>query len=146
MTYRRRRRPAFAIPAEVPISALNTTPLIDVMLVLLIMFIVTIPLATHGIEIDLPTGPGDPPKEFHRLDLDRAGRLAFDGAPIASAALAPRLRTMIARDPKTVLHFHSDGAARYEDFDRTLAVVKGAGVTRLGFIGNEAYVGALPRT
>jgi biopolymer transport protein ExbD len=144
MTHRRRRRPAFAIPSDAPISALNTTPLIDVMLVLLIMFIVTIPLATHGIELDLPTGIGNPVEEPHRLEMDRAGRLAFDGAPIAPAALAPRLRTMIAADRNSVLHFRTAGQARYEDFDRTLAIVKGAGVERLGFIGNEGFVAALP--
>ena len=143
---RRRFRPAHAMPGDVPISALNTTPLIDVMLVLLIMFIVTIPLATDGIEIDLPSGPGGPIEPPHRLDMDRAGRLALDGAPIAPAALAPRLRAMIAADPKSVLHFRTDGEARYEDFDNTLAIVKGAGVERLGFIGHQDFVAALPRS
>ncbi|TFI57910.1 biopolymer transporter ExbD [Sphingomonas parva] len=143
--YTRRRTPLLAGPAETPISDLNTTPLIDVMLVLLIMFIVTIPLATHGIKMDLPTGPGGVEPETHRLDLDRTGRLAFDGVPVAPAALAPRLRAMLADNRDNVLHFRTDGDARYEDFDRTLAIVKGAGVERIGFLGNEAFVAALER-
>ena len=144
MRRRTTRRPAFiSAPAEAPISDLNTTPLIDVMLVLLIMFIVTIPIATHGVKIDLPTRPGHSEPETHRLDLDRAGRLAFDGSTIAPAALAPQLRAMLARSPESVVHFRAAGDARYEDFDRTLAIVKGAGVERLGFVGNEGFVGAL---
>ena len=146
MTHRSRRlrRPVYAVPGDVPISALNTTPLIDVMLVLLIMFIVTIPLATHGIEIDLPAGKEGPIEPPHRLEMDRAGRLALDGAPIAPDALASRLRALIAERPKSVLHFRTDGEARYEDFDKTLAIVKGAGVEHLGFIGHDAFVAALP--
>jgi biopolymer transport protein ExbD len=138
-----RRANFVAAPVEAPIADLNTTPLIDVMLVLLIMFIVTIPIATHGIKIDLPSRPGGAEPEMHRLDLDGAGRLLFDGATTAPAALAPQLRAMLARSPDSVLHFRTAGDARYEDFDRTLAIVKGAGVERLGFVGNEGFVGAL---
>lgn len=148
MTYRytRRRRPLYATSAEMPISDLNTTPLIDVMLVLLIMFIVTVPIATHKVKIDLPTGK--PPldvrePEIHRLDMDRAGRLAFDGTPIAEAALSARLQAMLQQNRDAVLHFRTDGLARYEDFDRALAAVKHAGVERLGFIGNEGFVSAI---
>ena len=84
---RTNRRPNFvAAPVEAPIADLNTTPLIDVMLVLLIMFIVTIPIATHGIKIDLPSRPGGAEPEMHRLDLDGAGRLLFDGATTASGS------------------------------------------------------------
>jgi biopolymer transport protein ExbD len=130
---------------ELPISALNTTPLIDVMLVLLIMFIVTIPIATHGIKMDLPRGdPGGPEPISHSLDLDRAGRLAFDGVATSASELGPRLLEAFGRNPLAELHFRSDGEARYEDFDRTLAIVKRSGVERIGFVGNERFAGALP--
>ena len=81
-----RRSHAFAAPAAEPIKELNTTPLIDVMLVLLIMFIVTIPISTHKVAIDLPSGPPIilEPKTY-TLDLDRNGGVHWDGALIPEA-------------------------------------------------------------
>src|SRR5690348_17191405 len=101
MQHRRRSVIAFAAEAEPPISTLNTTPLIDVMLVLLIMFIVTIPLATHKVRIDLPNGPlAEPEKpQIHDLALDAAGRLSWDGAPLAEAGLPDRLSAMKSDQP-----------------------------------------------
>src|SRR5919112_1317356 len=81
----RRRSIAYAAaPAEQPFSAINTTPIIDVMLVLLIMFIITLPLSTHSVKIDIPR-PGDTQSEpeTHLLALDSASRLTWDGTPIA---------------------------------------------------------------
>ena len=77
----RQRRIAFATVAEAPISGINTTPLIDVLLVLLIMFILTIPIASHSVKITLP-GPGNPPTDkpiVHRLAILPSGALAWDG-------------------------------------------------------------------
>ena len=139
-----RRRIAYATVAEEPISTVNTTPLIDVMLVLLIMFIITIPIMTHSVKIDLP-GIGDPPlaePETHQLALDAAGRLTWDGTPIAEAALPARLAAFRAAGPDGVLHFRAEAETRYEDFDRVLADVKRAGVTKLGFIGNDRFARA----
>ena len=140
----RRRRIAFATVAEEPIGTVNTTPLIDVLLVLLIMFIFTIPVMTHSVKVDLP-GIGDPPlvePETHHLALDAASRLSWDGAPIDEAALPARLAAFRAAAPDGVLHFRAEAETRYEDFDRVLADVKRAGVTRLGFVGNERFAGA----
>jgi biopolymer transport protein ExbD len=144
----RRRRLAYAafrVPADAPISALNTTPLIDVMLVLLIMFIVTIPIMSHSVKIDLPPDVPGPAKEpeTHLIALDAAGRLSWDGAPIAETALPAQLAAFTAGPADNVLHFRTDAEARYEDFDRVLAIVKRAGVERLGFPGNERFVQAL---
>jgi biopolymer transport protein ExbD len=145
----RRRLPyrAFAVPADAPIGALNTTPLIDVMLVLLIMFIVTIPIMTHKVEVDLPTTPSEPrpPPEVHVLAMDGAGRLAWDGVPLGEAALPARLAGFKARGPDVELHFRAEGETRYEDFDRVLAVLKRAEIERLGFVGNERFVQAIAR-
>lgn len=121
-----------------PLSAMNITPLIDVLLVLLVMMILTIPMMTHKVPVDLP-GPGKVgPAVSHQVDLDAAGRLAWDGAPIANAALPARLAAML-RDPNARLEIRADAAARYERFDQTLAVIKRAGVTKLGFVGNERF-------
>jgi biopolymer transport protein ExbD len=143
MIQQRRRRPAAAYVTSTgePIAEVNTTPLIDVMLVLLIMFIITIPLQTHAVKMDLPAGvppPGAEP-ETHRLFMDGRGVLSFDGAPVAEPALGGRLAAMQAANPLAVLHFQVDGQARNEDFDRVLAEVKRAGVERLGFVGNERF-------
>src|SRR3954447_20692763 len=110
MTARRPLRPVFAAVADRPIAELNTTPLIDVMLVLLIMFILTVPLATHAVKINLP--PPDPriavEPETHRLALDREGRIFFDGAPISAAALPARLAFFKEAQPDGLLQLSSE--------------------------------------
>jgi biopolymer transport protein ExbD len=138
-----RRRIAYATVAEEPFSTVNTTPLIDVLLVLLIMFIITLPLMTHSVKIDLPQNgetQGDP--EIHRLALDSASRLSWDGAPIAEGALPARLAGLRGARADAILHFSAEAGTRYEDFDRVLADVKRAGVTRMGFVGNERFAEA----
>ncbi|WP_423606927.1 ExbD/TolR family protein [Sphingomonas sp. MS122] len=125
-----------APPQPEPFSAINTTPLIDVMLVLLIMLIITIPAATHKLPVELPQGPSGPVLDTpHRLDIAANGALAWDGRAIADAELPALLASIVAADG--VLHFKADEAARYERFANVLATVKRAGVTRLGFVGNE---------
>lgn len=123
-----------------PIAQINITPLIDVLLVLLIMMILTLPVATHTVTIDLPSGPGKPvsPDKMHRLDIAASGALSLDGAAIAESALPDQLVATMA-DKEATLTIRADAAARYETFDRVLATVKRAGVTRLGFIGNDQF-------
>ena len=132
--------PAYAAPTEAPMSELNTTPLIDVMLVLLIMFIITVPVATHKVPLDLPQGPAAERSEpvVYRLELDSAGRIRLDGSLLPDAALPGRLAA-IAADPAGELHLRADGETPYDRFDRVLAAVKRAGVTRLGMVGNERF-------
>ncbi|MCJ8158980.1 biopolymer transporter ExbD [Sphingomonas sp. LaA6.9] len=140
-----RRRTVFAAPAQPTLMKdLNTTPLIDVMLVLLVMFIMVIPIQLHKVPVDLPgKGATDVPRPVHRLDITAANALLWDGQPVSEAALPARLAAM-TRDPAgPVLHVAADGAARYEVFDRTLATVKQAGITRLGMVGNERYLKSL---
>lgn len=124
-----------AVPAaEVPLIAdLNTTPLIDVMLVLLVMFIITIPITTHEVPLDLPQGGGVPQvSTTHRLELAASGGLTLDGQAIAPATLPGRLAA-IGRAPDAVLVMKTDPEARYELFLNATAAVKRAGITRLGF-------------
>ena len=121
-------------------SQMNTTPLIDVLLVLLIMFILTIPAQTHKVAINLPGAPRLPsaPPELHRLSIEAKGGLRWNGAPIGDREVALRLRA-IAANPDASLQLESAPDARYERFDEVLAEVKRAGITRLGFVGNDRY-------
>ena len=142
---KRRPMPAFPAPADVPMSELNTTPLIDVMLVLLIMFIITIPLSTHNVPVDLPQGPPRTVPEkptVHILELDAAGRISLDGATISQAELPARLAAIQA-GPVSDLLMRTDGEAPYERFDQVMASVKRAGITRLGMVDNDKFVPAL---
>ena len=132
-------RPIDVAAAE-PFPTINTTPLIDLMLVLLVMFIISIPIATHKVPLDVPSNrlPGEP-VPVHRLDLDAAGRLFWDGRPIADAALTPLLVRMAADPTDPELHIAVDGETRYERVDATLAAIGRAGITRMGFVGNERF-------
>jgi biopolymer transport protein ExbD len=123
---------------------MNTTPLIDVMLVLLIMFIITLPVPTHAVKVDLPvndprnqTPPVDPQK--NKIIIDAAGTVSWNGTPVDEVTLRQYLDTASAINPEPELHFQPDPAAKYEKVDQTLAVIKRSAVTKLGFIGNEQY-------
>lgn len=122
-------------------SELNITPLIDVMLVLLIMFIVTIPAMTHEVPMDLPQPNPVPLAErtTHRLVLSREGQVSLDGMATSDVGLGGQLARLRA-DPTAALVMRTDPLTRYERFDQVLAVVKRARITRLGFEGNEAMV------
>jgi biopolymer transport protein ExbD len=128
-----------------PVAEINTTPLIDVMLVLLIMFIITVPITTHRIDVDLPQAssqvpPAPPP--VHKLDIDASGRVFWDGAAIPADTLRARLAAM-AQDPaEPVLHMNAHSETRYERFDEILGMVRRAGVTRMGFVGMNRFDGA----
>lgn len=143
----RTRRISFASVPEQPIAILNTTPLIDVMLVLLIMFILSVPLATHSVKIDLPQGKNVPKTEpkVHRIDLDTAGRTLWDGTLVDSNTLRDRLYAFHAVRNDGVLELRADGAARYDAFDRLLLVVKRSGIERLAFVGNERFAKSADR-
>jgi len=121
-----------------PISAINVTPFIDVLLVLLIMIILTVPIATQKLPIDLPQGARDvtiPPPAPHKLLIDRQGTLFWDGTQVKDAQL-PALLASVAKSEDEVLHLQTDPETRYERFNLILGKIKRAGVTRLGFVGN----------
>ena len=126
-----------------PMMDLNTTPLIDVMLVLLIMFIITIPIQTHAVKVDLPQNspqnatPIEPDK--NKLYIDPQGQVFWNSVPIDDVTLRQYLDASLQRDPEPELHFQPDPQARYDVVDRVLAIVKRANVTKLGFVGNEQY-------
>lgn len=119
------------------IGGINTTPLIDVLLVLLVMFIITIPVMNHKLPIELPQpGPVPAAQQIpHLLSIERGGAVMLDGIAADRTALAAKL-TALRDDPRAELQIKTDPAARYDDFVQTLAVVKRAGITRLGFVGD----------
>lgn len=118
-----------------PLSGINTTPLIDVLLVLLIMIILTIPLAVNKIPLNLPQPGRAEAAVTHTLSLDWAGRVTIDGAALDDIALAARLKRIATVGEVVTMHTHPE--ARYERFAETLALVKRAGVTRLGFVDGK---------
>ena len=123
-----------------PGPAMNTTPLIDLMLVLLVMFIVSIPIATHEVPLDAPRGtPPLVPVPAHRLDIDVAGRLFWDGRPLSDSQLRSVLARHAADPSQPELHIAAAAETRYERVDQILADVGRAGITRMGLIGNERF-------
>jgi biopolymer transport protein ExbD len=123
---------------------MNMTPLIDVLLVLLIMFIITIPIQTHAVKVDLPVNsknqpqnPVDPQK--NKISIDPAGTVAWNGSPVDEVTLRQYLDQSAGMTPEPELHFQPDPESKYEVVDRTLAVIKRSAITKLGFIGNEQY-------
>jgi biopolymer transport protein ExbD len=127
-----------------PFIEMNMTPLIDVLLVLLIMFIITIPIQTHAVKIDLPVNsdvnnppPIDPIK--NTVSVDPAGTVTWNGSPIDMVTLRLYLERTRAMSPEPELHVQPDPQARYAVVDNVLAVIKRSGVTKMGFVGNEQY-------
>jgi biopolymer transport protein ExbD len=146
----RAKRTQFYLPKGdfAPIVQINTTPLVDVMLVLLIMFIIIIPVTSHKVPVDLPGGPPlthQAPPPSHRLDILADGGVMWDGASVAQASLPSRL-VALARDPAhPELHLNAEGEARYAQVDEILADIRRAGVTRLGFVDNQRFAAAINR-
>ena len=123
---------------------LNMTPLIDVLLVLIIMFIITIPVQTHAVKVDLPVKSDTPQTQIidpqkNKITVDPAGVTSWNGLPVNDATLANYLDQSAQLNPEPELHFQPDPQARYEVVDKTLAVIKHSKITKLGFIGNEQY-------
>jgi len=138
----------FIVPPgdHAPIATINTTPLIDVMLVLLIMFIIVVPVVSHKVPLDLPQAAPPTittPPPAHRLDIRADGGLLWDGRAVAAAALPARFRAMAADPARPELHLNPDAEAQYGQIDEILAQIRRAGVRRLGFLDNQRFAGAL---
>jgi len=128
-----------------PMMEINTTPLIDVMLVLLIMLIITIPPQTHAVKLDLPQNtpnneppPVDPIK--NKVVITTDGGVLWNGAQVNLDQLKVYLEASQQMNPVPELHLQPDATARYEVVDEVLAVTKRAKVQKMGFIGNEYYM------
>ena len=118
-------------------NEINMTPLVDVMLVLLIIFIITVPVMKHAINIDLPRAtnlPQNAKPETIRLSVDAAGQYYWNEEPLADADLGPQLQVAAAKQPQPELHIRGDKAVRYERVARAMAAAQRAGVRKIGFI------------
>ncbi|QNN66157.1 biopolymer transporter ExbD [Sphingomonas rhizophila] len=130
-----------------PMMDINTTPLIDVMLVLLIMLIITIPPQTHAVKLDLPQNdpsntppPIDPVK--NKVIVTASGQILWNGSAVDQGQLRQFLDVTQQMNPVPELHLQPEAEARYELVDEVLAVTKEAKVSKMGFVGNENYIKA----
>ncbi|MBU0751295.1 MAG: biopolymer transporter ExbD [Gammaproteobacteria bacterium] len=122
-----------------PMAEINTTPLVDVMLVLLVIFIITAPLFHQAVPIDLPRADAkriDDKPHTIQLALDAAGSLFLDGAPADRTAVDAALRAAAPANPE--LHLRADRATRYEKVADIMAVAQHAGITRIAFVTEPA--------
>ncbi len=128
-----------AIPQ--PMAAMNTTPLIDVMLVLLIMFIITIPVATHSVDFNVQGEPSDAPifDLKNKIIIDAQDRIFWNGKPVNIGQLTSLLRDTRLMDIEPELQFEPDSMSSYEASARALNTIDANGVTKFGFVGNEKY-------
>jgi biopolymer transport protein ExbD len=118
-------------------NEINMTPLVDVMLVLLIIFIITVPVMQHAVSIDLPRATNQPEltkPETIRLSVDASGAYFWNADAIADAALPARLASAAAQNPQPELHIRGDKAVRYERVARVMAAAQRAGVHKIGFV------------
>ena len=126
-----------------PMMDINTTPLIDVMLVLLIMFIITLPIQTHAVKLDLPVNQNTPPPPIQPLKntvgVTAQNQITWNGNPISMDQLRQYLEVTQQMNPVPELHLQPDATAHYELVDEVLAVTKRAHVQKMGFVGNEYY-------
>lgn len=127
-----------------PIAQMNTTPLIDVMLVLVIMLIITIPPQTHVVKLDLPapwpTKVPPPNAVKNELVITDAGSLLWNGAPVSTQVLREELALTQQMRPIPELHLRPEANTRYGTVDEVLAMIKSEHVQSVGFVGNESYL------
>jgi len=127
-----------------PMAEINMIPLVDVMLVLLVIFIVTAPLLTHALKIDLPrtaTTPNVTKPEHVSLAIDAAGRYFWNGAPVDKSAIAQRATEAARQQPQPEVHIRADKATTYQALAEVMATVSNAGLPRIAFVSdprNEA--------
>ena len=123
--------------ADEVMNEINMTPLVDVMLVLLIIFIITVPVMKHAVSVDLPRAVNQPElitPETIRLSVAAEGDYFWNGTPIDDSELASRLQAEAAKDPQPELHINGDKAVRYERVAQVMAAAQRAGVRKIGFI------------
>lgn len=124
---------------------MNTTPLIDVLLVLIVMLIITIPIQTHAVKLDMPQPNNNPPPlvqpEVIKLDVDFDGTVIWNGSPVASGdQLVSYLRSAAAKDPQPELHLRPNKLTKYDVVAKVLATAQRVGVKNIGIVGNEQFM------
>ncbi|WP_051378639.1 ExbD/TolR family protein [Derxia gummosa] len=142
MAFARKRRGPVA--DELPVADINTTPLIDVMLVLLVMLIITIPIQLHTVDLNLPVGnppPSDIKPEVVRIDIDGASHVLWNGVAVADESdLKAKLGAAAAQPAQPEIHVRPDRAAKYDAFADVMVAINQAGLQKLGVIGSEQFI------
>jgi biopolymer transport protein ExbD len=121
---------------------MNTTPLIDVMLVLLTLLIITIPIQTHAVKLDMPRPNSKPPTvppETINLDIDFDGTISWNGTPVSVADLDGYLRNAAEKTPQPEIHVNPNRLASYDAVAEVLAHAQRLGATHIGFVGVDQY-------
>ena len=123
---------------------INTTPLIDVMLVLLVMLIITIPIQLHSVNLNLPTGNPPPPivkPEVLKIDIDATGVIYFNGEVVPDRAdVEARLKAAAEQAVQPELHLRPDKSAKYDIVAMVMASAQRLGLTKIGIVGSEQFV------
>ncbi len=129
---------------DAPMMDINTTPLIDVMLVLIIMLIITIPIQTHAVKMNMPVGPSSaPPKppEIVRIDVDFDGTIGWNGTIITDRAdLENRLAQLATLPDQPEVHLRPNKLVSYKVVAMVMASAQRLGVTKIGLVGNEQFM------
>ena len=126
-----------------PMMDINMTPLIDVMLVLLIMFIITIPVMTHAVKLDMPRASNAPSLAqpvVINLEIDFDGTVLWNGTPVEIESLEGYFRREAATEPQPELHIRPSKRAKYDVVARVLASAQRNGMRKIGFVGNEQFM------
>lgn len=123
--------------SQMPTAEINMTPLVDVMLVLLIIFMITAPLMTHSVKVDLPRASSTPTPEKPmtlQVSITADNRIFIASEVVDPAALESRFRDAVAQDANVELHLKADRDSRYESVAETMSAARRAGLSRIGFV------------
>jgi len=123
---------------------INTTPLIDVMLVLLVMLIITLPIQLHSVNLNMPIGNPPPPKvlpEVVKIDIDSSGTVYWNGVALPDrASLEDKIKAAAAQAVQPEVHLRPDKASKYAVAAEVMASAQRLGLTKIGIVGSEQFV------
>jgi biopolymer transport protein ExbD len=122
---------------QAPMADINITPMVDVMLVLLVIFIITAPLFTHAIKVDLPSAQSAPAPEKPEtisLSIDRSGKMFWNNDPVSESELADRIAASAQRQPQPELQLRADKDTRYEILAQVMSLAQNNGLAKIGFV------------
>lgn len=126
-----------------PMCDINTTPLIDVLLVLLVTLIITLPIMTHAVKLDLPQQNQPPPQnvqpEVIDLEIDFDGTVVWNGTPVTLQQLDGYFATESQKDPQPEIHLNPDGMAKYDVVAKVLAAAQRNRMTKIGFVNTSEF-------
>jgi len=127
--------------SQMPTAEINMTPLVDVMLVLLIIFMITAPLMTHSVKVDLPRATSTPTPEKPmtlQVSITADNRIFVGDEAVDAMMLEPRFRDAVSLDPNVELHLKADRDSRYESVAETMSAARRAGLGKIGFVTQPA--------